>query len=269
MREHLPGALLSCSAEFAAAECRGRVAVAVERGRAMSVRAVVLNAAFELLYRNRWLYWIASTIPFAGQWRVWQRRVLPRIVGARVLEVGCGTGTLLGDLLAAGYDCTAVDASAQMVAAAHAELRRRRLDRSGAQISQARAQDLPFADGTFDTVISTFPAPYIGDGRAIREIARVLRPGGRLVVVVGASLLPTRAWLLPFIAIQRLAYGGPAASAGRASRRKPGAGAVRTVQDASRRSGIPLEAAGLIRREECDRSDFWEVYVTIGDKPHG
>jgi SAM-dependent methyltransferase len=235
----------------------------------MSVRAAVLRAAFELLYRNRWLYWLASTIPFAGQWRVWQRRVMPRIVGDRLLEVGCGTGTLLGDLLAAGYDCVAVDASPQMVAATHAELRRRRLDHSPTRVWKARAQDLPFTDGAFDTVISTFPSPYIADERAIREIARVLRPGGRLVVVVGASLLPTRAWLLPFVALQRLAYGGPAPRGESARRRGGGSGAITTIPVPQHRSGIPLEAAGLVRREECDRSAFWEVYVTIGDKPHG
>jgi SAM-dependent methyltransferase len=195
--------------------------------------------------------------------------VLPRIVGERVLEVGCGTGTLLGDLVAAGYDCVAVDASPQMVAAARAALRRRRLDGARSRVTHARAQGLPFADGTFDTVISTFPTPYIADERAIREIARVLRPGGRLVVVVGASLLPTRAWLLPFVAIQRLAYGGSAARAAPAPRRGAGAPAITTVPVPQHRSGIPLEVAGLIRREECDRSAFWEVYVTIGDKPHG
>jgi SAM-dependent methyltransferase len=234
----------------------------------MSLRGAVLGAAFELLYRNRWLYWLASTIPFAGQWRVWQRRVMSRLVGARVLEVGCGTGTLLGDLLAAGYDCEAVDASAQMVAAARAELRRRGLDAAGARVRRARAQDLPFADGTFDTVVSTFPAPYIADVRAIREIARVLRPGGRLVVVVGASLLPTRAWLLPFVALQRLAYGRSAPRTGTSGRRDTAMGAVVTEPAQGRASGIPLDAAGLIRREERDRSAYWEVYVTIGDKPH-
>jgi SAM-dependent methyltransferase len=234
----------------------------------ISVRTAVLNAAFELLYRNRWLYWLASTIPFAGQWRVWQRRVMPRIVGTRVLEVGCGTGTLLGDLIAAGYDCTAVDASPQMVAAARSELRRRRLDHPSSRVAQARAQHLPFADGAFDSVVSTFPTPYIGDVRAIREIARVLRPGGRLVVVVGASLLPTRLWLLPFVALQRLAYGGSSSPAGAAPKRGAGAASVTTAPAPVRRTGIPLEAAGLIRREECDRSQYWEVFITIGDKPH-
>ncbi len=42
----------------------------------VSQRASVLRALFGVLYRNRTLYWLASTIPFAGQWRRWQRLVL-------------------------------------------------------------------------------------------------------------------------------------------------------------------------------------------------
>src|SRR5690242_2905273 len=74
-------------------------------------RERAVGAAFELLYHNRALYWLASTVPFAGQWRVWQRRAIPRIRGNDVLEVGCGLGTLLMDMLEAGYRCHAVDAS--------------------------------------------------------------------------------------------------------------------------------------------------------------
>src|SRR5579885_3061962 len=80
---------------------------------------------FETLYKNRYLYRFASTVPFAGQWRVWQRQVLPRNVGHDVLELGCGLGDLLADMLAAGYHCRAVEQSPEMVAAARETLRRR------------------------------------------------------------------------------------------------------------------------------------------------
>ena len=78
---------------------------------------------FETLYKNRYLYLFASTVPFAGQWRVWQRLVLPRIVGHEVLELGCGLGDLLADMLEAGYCCRAIEQSPQMVAAARDTLR--------------------------------------------------------------------------------------------------------------------------------------------------
>lgn len=41
---------------------------------------------------------------------------------------------------------------------------------------------MPFADGAFDTIVSTFPAPYILAEATLGECARVLRPGGRLVI---------------------------------------------------------------------------------------
>src|SRR5438094_9507595 len=88
---------------------------------------VVRKWFFETLYKNRYLYRFASTVPFAGQWRIWQRLVLPRITGHDVLELGCGLGDLLVDMITAGYDCRAVEQSPQMVAAARDTLQRHKL----------------------------------------------------------------------------------------------------------------------------------------------
>ena len=82
---------------------------------------------FETLYKNRYLYRFASTVPFAGQWRVWQRLVLPRLTGHDVLELGCGLGDLLADMIEAGYNCRAVEHSPPMVAAARDTLQHRHL----------------------------------------------------------------------------------------------------------------------------------------------
>jgi SAM-dependent methyltransferase len=235
-----------------------------------SWRARVLGAAFGLLYQSRVLYWLASTLPFAGQWHVWQRRVLPRIVGHDVLDIGCGPGALLVDLVAAGYRCRAVDASPRMVAAARATLRRRGLAGRDVQVVQARVQELPFSNAAFDTITSTFPTDYIYDPRAIREIARVLRPGGRLVVVESAILLPAALWIVPFVLFQALVYGQSlrhALSRGAARGSPVARGEVRTETLPGRPSAIPLEAAGLRRSEQRDRSRLWEVYVTVGEKP--
>ena len=56
----------------------------------MSAQARLRRGLFELLYKNRLLYWFASTIPFAGQWRVWQRLVLPRLRRTTVMFIGLG-----------------------------------------------------------------------------------------------------------------------------------------------------------------------------------
>jgi ubiquinone/menaquinone biosynthesis C-methylase UbiE len=69
-------------------------------------------------------------------------------------------------------------------------LARRRLRRTGTipSLVHGRAQTLPFATHTFDSLVATFPTAYILDPATLAEVARVLRPAGRLVVVVGARL---------------------------------------------------------------------------------
>jgi SAM-dependent methyltransferase len=234
--------------------------------RAAILRASLLSAAFGTLYRSRTLYWLASTIPFAGQWRVWQRRVLNRITGLEVLEIGSGIGTLFAEMVAAGYHCRAVDASPQMVAATRAELHRRGLANRDAQVLCARVQSLPFADAAFDTVVSTFPTDYIYSARSIEEIARVLRPGGRLIVVEGATLLPATVLLAPFALFQALAYGHRLAVRPASGAHMP-PNAIWTDELPPRPDTIPLEAAGLRRKTERDCSRKWVVYLTIGIKP--
>lgn len=215
-----------------------------------TARMRVVLWLFEALYRNRTLYWLASTLPFAGQWRVWQRLAIPRLRGGDVLEVGCGIGKLLADMVERGYRCQAIDRSPQMVAATRRELRRRRLSGGPEIVRIANVQALPFGDATFDNVVSTFPTPYISEPDALREMRRVLRPGGRLIVVLGASLLPSRVALAPLVALQRIVYG-------------------RRAMDAQAHAEPELAAsllsrmrmAGFATRLEREEGPFWVAYV--------
>jgi ubiquinone/menaquinone biosynthesis C-methylase UbiE len=244
---------------------------------------------FETLYKNKYLYRFASTVPFAGQWRVWQRLVLSRLHGRDVLELGCGLGDLLADLSEAGYVCIAIDHSSQMVEAARETLQRRRLHKK-ATVIQGSTQHLPFSNGSFDTVVSTFPSEYIYDPDTIAEVERVLRPGGRLIVVEGANLLPI-GFLQPLLVlIQTLVYGRASVFGPRKHRnldeeiarnrsaqypkknvlqssKEMGTGiTTEVVSDAWFGQHIPLEYQGLNRRSERVRSRRWEVYITIGEK---
>jgi SAM-dependent methyltransferase len=242
---------------------------------------------FETLYKNKYLYRFASTVPFAGQWRTWQRLVLTRVHGHDVLELGCGLGDLLADMAEAGHACLAVEQSPQMVAAARETLQRRKLDEK-AWVIQGSAQHLPFSNASFDTVVSTFPSEYIYDPNTIAEVERVLRPAGRLIVIEGANLLPV-GFLQPLLAlIQALVY-GPAAVFGPRKQRnldeemeryrgsaRPGKSLLRSDRDTGMTTdvlsnawfgqNIPLEQQRLCRRSERVRSRRWEVYITIGEK---
>lgn len=227
---------------------------------------------FETLYKNRYLYRFASTVPFAGQWRVWQSLVLARIRGQDILELGCGLGDLLADMLEAGYICRAVEHSPQMVAAARDTIRRRKVG-IASWIIEGSAQRLPFSDQTFDTVVSTFPSEYIYAPETIAEVERVLRPGGRLVIIEGANLQPV-GYLQPLLVFIHLLVYGPRSLIGRQPSKAASLSqnedntAFTTEELPGLPFGglIPLEQFDLRRRSQRVYSRRWQVFITLGEK---
>ena len=119
-------------------------------------------------------------------------RLLGEVAGKRVLEVGCGAAAVSRWLATRGAVPTGIDLSAGMLAEAVAGARR-----SGVVVPlvQAEAERLPFADGVFDLACSAFGAvPFCADSALVmREVARVLAPGGRWVF---ATTHPVR-WIFP------------------------------------------------------------------------
>jgi SAM-dependent methyltransferase len=107
-------------------------------------------------------------------------KLLGDVRGRRVLEVGCGAAAGARWLAGQGAEVVALDLSAGMLR--HA---REAADRSGVRVPlmQADALALPFADGAFDIACTAFGAiPFVADsGAVMREVARVLRPGGSWV----------------------------------------------------------------------------------------
>ena len=144
------------------------------------VRALYLWACERLYHEFAPGYDAISRLVSAGAWPAWRRSVVAHIQGVRVLEIGFGTGELLNEL--AGLPTTQVmglELSSQMQAVTV----RRLGERNGfVPRVQATAAKMPFAAGSFDTVIATFPAPYILAPDTLAECARVLQGGGRLAV---------------------------------------------------------------------------------------
>ncbi|WP_327121829.1 class I SAM-dependent methyltransferase [Streptomyces sp. NBC_01341] len=109
-----------------------------------------------------------------------------RVSGSgRVLDLGCGDGLLLEYLAASeGRQLAGVDLSPEEVA-----LARRRPALSGARLEAGRAQDLPFADGSFDACVSHMALMLMADIEQVAaEVARVLSPGGALACVLGGGV---------------------------------------------------------------------------------
>jgi SAM-dependent methyltransferase len=105
------------------------------------------------------------------------RALLPSLAGRRVLDVGCGSGRTSAWLAGAGAEVVGFDASAEML--------RRASERvpSASFLLADLAEPLPFGDGSFDVAVASLVVHYLRDWVApLREMRRVLRPGGAFVL---------------------------------------------------------------------------------------
>jgi demethylmenaquinone methyltransferase/2-methoxy-6-polyprenyl-1,4-benzoquinol methylase len=166
--------------------------------------------ALELFHELPRHYDALSALLSFGQDPRWRRALVRGVspaAGARVLDVATGTG-LVAQALIAHSRCSVVgvDQSAEMLSAARARFARQSAsaDEPGGdrhqqvQLLEAEAEQLPFADASFDALTFTYLLRYVDDPRAtMRELARVLRPGGRIGSLefgVPPARLPRMAW---------------------------------------------------------------------------
>lgn len=112
--------------------------------------------------------------------RRWRARTIDALelpAGSQVLDLACGTGDLARDLEHAGHHAIGVDLSAGMLRAAHTDV----------PLVRGDAAVLPFARGALDGVVCGFALRNFVDLAVVfREIARVLRPGGRIAALDAA-----------------------------------------------------------------------------------
>jgi len=145
-----------------------------------SLQRRLLRRFFRLLYNElAWSYDLVAWLVSFGQWRAWGRTTLPHLRRDRVLELGHGPGHLLLSLEREGFAPVGVDLSRTMGRQARDRLRR--ADACAALV-RAEAQMLPFPAGAFDSIVATFPSEFITDARTLRQVERVLTPGGHLVI---------------------------------------------------------------------------------------
>ena len=139
---------------------------------AAKVRAV--RSMFDTIAPRYDLVNRVMTFGLDRRWRQTTVRSLGLAPGGRVLDAACGTGDLCRDLCRAGYDAFGVDLSAGMLA--HA--------RTAAPLVQADALRLPFRPASLDGAVSGFALRnFAALGPFFAELARVLRPGGRIALL--------------------------------------------------------------------------------------
>jgi demethylmenaquinone methyltransferase / 2-methoxy-6-polyprenyl-1,4-benzoquinol methylase len=120
-----------------------------------------------------------------GQDPRWRRALVRAIdpqAGQRVLDVATGTGMVAAELVnRAGCDVVGIDQSEAMLAGARARVARAPELAPHLTFVQGEAERLPFGDGEFDALTFTYLLRYVDDPQAtMRELARVVRPGGRI-----------------------------------------------------------------------------------------
>lgn len=170
--------------------------------------------------------------------------------GQRILDVACGTGVLAKAASARGAHAVGIDLNPGMLAVAR--------EHEGIRWVEGPAESLPFEDQSFDAVVSQFGLMFFADPKAaLREMRRVLRPGGRMVVAVWASLAKTPGYAAMAALVARL-FGEDAAESLRAPYALGDGAALRALFADVGAAHIE-ERAGVARFPSLDR---W-VHVDI------
>ena len=152
----------------------------------------LLRYFFRLLYHQlAGLYDLVAWIVSLGAWKNWVGSTLEFIEGQQILELGPGPGHLQTALFGSGVSPIGIDESKPMLRRASQQIGRKGFR---PHLVCGLAQELPFCSEQFDTVVSTFPAEYITDTRTLSEVRRILKPGGRFVILPWAIRIETR-WL--------------------------------------------------------------------------
>lgn len=151
----------------------------------------LIRFLFNILYHPlAFTYDFVAALVSGGLWKRWVLGTIPLLTGERILELGYGPGHLQKAMRENGLQSFGLDESRQMAAIAG-----RRLRLAGKPtILRAHTQKMPFADHSFDCIVSTFPSEYIFDPDTLSECSRVLRTDGKMVVLLTARIIAGGGW---------------------------------------------------------------------------
>jgi SAM-dependent methyltransferase len=147
----------------------------------------LLHLGFRLLYNElAWTYDGVSWLVSLGRWQDWGKASLPFIKGPKILELAHGPGHMQLALNLGGFQSYGIDQSPYMSKQA-----RKRIVKNffAVHLVRGEAQYLPYRNQYFDTVLATFPTEFIVNPQTLENVRRVLKPRGRLVVVIEGRLL--------------------------------------------------------------------------------
>jgi demethylmenaquinone methyltransferase/2-methoxy-6-polyprenyl-1,4-benzoquinol methylase len=147
-------------------------------------RAAKVNDLFAAIASR---YDLLNDLQSAGLHRIWKRRLVRLAnvtLGARALDACCGTGDIALRLAKAGAEVTGLDFSEVMLEVARAKMRNPKSKIQNLKFVHGDAQALPFDDAEFDIVTVGYGLRNLMNWEAgLREMARVAKPGGRLLVL--------------------------------------------------------------------------------------
>lgn len=131
-------------------------------------------------YYNKLAKFYNLFITIIPAWKRWIRSVLSYISGPDVLEVSFGSGYLLSKY-AGKYKCSGIDFNSEMIRVTGKKLKKHKLS---AELLQGNVESLPYGNESFDSVVNTMALTGYPDGEiAVAEMLRVLKPGGKLLLV--------------------------------------------------------------------------------------
>jgi SAM-dependent methyltransferase len=177
--------------------------------------------------------------------------------GQRVLDVGCGPGALVEELVERGADVSGVDPSPPFVAAVRERY-------PAVDVRQATAEQLPFEDGSFDAALAQLVVHFMADPvRGVSEMARVTRAGG----VVAASVWDMAGGRAPLSPFWRVVRQLDPAAEGEA--RRAGAGEGQLLELFDRAGLVDVEEVALVLNVQHPTFDEWWQPFTLGVGPAG